>query len=150
MHSGLFGRLTVAATACAVAMLTTSVGVAGNGSAAGSSANKSAATGDQASADAAHAAAANTPPGTDQHWGMLEQYCQKCHNSEDWAGGVAFDTMDPGSIAGDAETWEKAMVKLRGHLMPPPGQKQPDAETTRSFVSWMESTLDRAAASQPE
>src|SRR5215831_4279528 len=118
MHSGFFGRLTVAATAYAVAMLTTSVGLAENGSA------------------AARAGSSAPAPGTDQHWGMLEHYCQKCHNSEDWAGGVAFDTMDPDSIAGDAETWEKAMVKLRGHLMPPPGQKQPDADTARSFVSW--------------
>jgi hypothetical protein len=173
MHSGLFGRLTVVATACAVAMLTTSVGLAANGSANGSSApapqgasksqapsnqvpsnqapsNKSAPAGDKTTAAAAHAAAPNGPPGTDQHWGMLEQYCQKCHNSEDWAGGVAFDTLDPESISSDAETWEKAMVKLRGHLMPPPGQKQPDAEVTRSFVSWMETNLDHAAASQPE
>src|SRR6185503_15873623 len=129
MHSGLFGRLTVAATACIVAMLTTSVGLAENGSAAGSS--TPAPSGDKAAAAAANASTPNGPPGTDQHWGMLEQYCQKCHNSEDWAGGVAFDTMDPASISGDAETWEKAMVKLRGHLMPPPGQKQPDAQTAR-------------------
>ena len=44
----------------------------------------------------------------------------------DWAGGVAFDTMTPEEIREDAETWEKAMRKLRGRLMPPPGKKQPD------------------------
>ena len=27
-------------------------------------------------------------------WHMLQTYCTKCHNSEDWAGGVAFDTMN--------------------------------------------------------
>ena len=84
------------------------------------------------------------PPGTDPHWSMLGNYCQKCHNAEDWAGGLAFDTLTPDSIGADAETWEKAMVKLRGRLMPPPGQKQPDAQTIRSFVSWMENNLDHA------
>ncbi|MGH8258520.1 MAG: hypothetical protein ACREUG_02390, partial [Steroidobacteraceae bacterium] len=24
-------------------------------------------------------------------WGMLKEYCSKCHNTTDWAGGVAFD-----------------------------------------------------------
>ena len=82
-------------------------------------------------------------PATDQHWGMLEQYCVKCHNAEDWAGGVAFlSTMTPEEIPEQADIWEYAVRKLRGRLMPPPGKPQPDAATVRSFVSWMENTLD--------
>ena len=42
------------------------------------------------------------------------------------------------------------MRKLRGRLMPPPGKPQPDAATIRSFVGWMEGTLDAAAASHPD
>ena len=45
---------------------------------------------------------------------MLQKYCSKCHNTDDWAGGIAFDTMSPESIPEDAETWEKAVRKLRG------------------------------------
>src|SRR5689334_19553197 len=56
------------------------------------------------------------------HWGLLEQSCNGCHNSTDWAGGVAFDTMSPDGIAADSEVWEKVVRKLRGHLMPPPGE----------------------------
>ena len=64
---------------------------------------------------------------------LLEQNCSKCHNSTDWAGGVAFDTMSLGNIHGDAEVWEKAVRKLRGRLMPPPGETQPDNQTITSF-----------------
>jgi Protein of unknown function (DUF1592)/Protein of unknown function (DUF1588)/Protein of unknown function (DUF1585)/Protein of unknown function (DUF1587)/Protein of unknown function (DUF1595) len=93
---------------------------------------------------------ASSVPGADQHWGMLKQYCSKCHNAEDWAGGVAFDTMTPEEIPDQAEIWEHAMRKLRGRLMPPPGQKQPPAEMIHSFVGWMENTLDTAAATRPD
>ena len=93
---------------------------------------------------------ASNVPGADQHWGMLKQYCSKCHNAEDWAGGVAFDTMTPQEIPDQAETWEHAMRKLRGRLMPPPGNPQPDAAVIHSFVGWMENTLDTAAATRPD
>ena len=56
---------------------------------------------------------ASNVPGADQHWGMLKQYCSKCHNAEDWAGGVAFDTMTPEEIPEQAEIWEHAMRKLQ-------------------------------------
>src|SRR5205823_7587871 len=32
--------------------------------------------------------------------------------------------------------------KLRGHLMPPPGSRQPAQKDVDSFVSWMETSLD--------
>ena len=41
--------------------------------------------------------------------------------------------------------WEKALRKLRGHLMPPPGSPQPPQKDVDSFVAWMENTLDSAA-----
>jgi mono/diheme cytochrome c family protein len=102
-------------------------------------------------------AAANSEPdaatahaGTPPQWGLLEQRCQKCHNSTDWAGGVAFDTLTPEGIPDDAETWEKAVRKLRGRLMPPPGETQPDQQTIDNFVSWMEGQLDHVAAARPD
>jgi hypothetical protein len=91
-------------------------------------------------------AAGDVPP----QWGLLEERCAKCHNGIDWAGGLAFDTLSPRDIAADAETWEKAVRKLRGRLMPPPGESQPDQQTLDSFVSWMEGELDHAAAARPD
>jgi hypothetical protein len=95
---------------------------------------------------------AESPPGpvtnTPAPWTLLKR-CEKCHNTDDWAGGVAFDTLSERDIPADAEIWEKAVRKLRGRLMPPPGQAQPDQKTIDSFVHWMEGELDTAAAERP-
>jgi hypothetical protein len=77
-------------------------------------------------------------------WAMLQDYCTECHNTIDWAGGVAFDTLEQSAAAEDAEIWEAAIRKLRGHLMPPPGSKQPDQQRIDQFVGWMENTLNTA------
>ena len=89
------------------------------------------------------------PPAADDHWAFLNYYCSKCHNATDWAGSVAFDTMTQEGIPDDAETWEHAVRKLRGQLMPPPGNRQPDMTARRSFISWMENNLDSAATAHP-
>src|SRR5579872_5343599 len=108
------------------------------------------ASGDQAAPAAQSSSAAGASSAPDEHWAFLKQYCSKCHNAEDWAGGVAFDTMNADGIPDDAKIWEHAMVKLRGRLMPPPGNPQPDKAAVRSFVSWMEGTLDQAAANRED
>jgi mono/diheme cytochrome c family protein len=83
------------------------------------------------------------------HWSFFNQYCEKCHNAEDWAGGVAFDTLTPADIPENADTLEKAVRKLRGHLMPPAGKPQPDPQLTREFVGWLETSLDQVAQDHP-
>src|ERR1700761_6564141 len=94
-------------------------------------------------------AAAPQSPG-EKHWALLNGYCEKCHNSTDWTGGIAFDTLQPQGIPQDAKVWEAAVSKLRGRMMPPPGEKQPDQASIDNFVSWMESNLDKAAAAHPD
>ena len=78
----------------------------------------------------------------DQHWDMLNTYCADCHNFQDWAGGVAFDTMTPASVAKDPKVFEAVIKKLEGGMMPPPEKKRPDAKTMDSFVSWLSDYLD--------
>jgi len=80
----------------------------------------------------------------------LNDYCSKCHNAEDWAGGVAFDTIAPEAIGSDAKVWEEAVTKLRGRLMPPAGEKQPPQQQVDQFVRWMEGELDANAARAPD
>lgn len=84
------------------------------------------------------------------YWQMLSDYCEKCHNVTDWVGDVAFDTMRPTDIPADAKVWETAMMKLNGHLMPPPGHKQPPQEAVTAFISWMEEHLDAAGRARPD
>ena len=73
---------------------------------------------------------------------LLDTYCAKCHNSEDWAGGVALDTLDVGHVGEDPKVWENTVRKLRGRLMPPAGQKQPSQSDIDSFVRYLETSID--------
>ncbi|MCU1335623.1 MAG: hypothetical protein JWO19_1204 [Bryobacterales bacterium] len=80
--------------------------------------------------------------GTEQHRAMLNTYCVGCHNTRAKTGGLALDGLDLQAAADDAQTWEKALRKLRGHLMPPPGSPQPPQKDVDAFVAWMENDLD--------
>ena len=60
------------------------------------------------------------------------------------------DGLNLQAAADDAQIWEKALRKLRGHLMPPPGSPQPPQKDVDSFVAWMENTLDIADAKGPK
>ena len=71
--------------------------------------------------------------------------CEKCHNTTDWAGSLAMDSLDLGHIDQDPEVWEKAITKLRGRLMPPAGEKQPDQAEVDAVVHYLETSLDAAA-----
>jgi Protein of unknown function (DUF1592)/Protein of unknown function (DUF1588)/Protein of unknown function (DUF1585)/Protein of unknown function (DUF1587)/Protein of unknown function (DUF1595) len=85
---------------------------------------------------------AGTPPSSDPRWAVLDTYCTKCHNATDWAGGVAFDTMTPADVPHDIDIWEAAVRKLRGNLMPPPGNKQPTQTEKDAVIGWLETSLD--------
>src|SRR5262245_32182423 len=86
----------------------------------------------------------------DQHRAMLNTYCVTCHNTRLKTGGLALDgevldRLSLQSVGDDAQIWEKALRKLRGHQMPPPGSPQPAQKDVDSFVAWMENALDSAA-----
>ncbi|MBK9250873.1 MAG: DUF1592 domain-containing protein [Proteobacteria bacterium] len=73
---------------------------------------------------------------------LLGDYCSKCHNADDWAGSLAFDTVDVGHVGEDPQVWEKTITKLRGRLMPPAGQNQPGQSEVDAFVKYLETTID--------
>jgi mono/diheme cytochrome c family protein len=79
----------------------------------------------------------------------IRQYCATCHNDRMKAGAVSFDGLTPESIGQHSDVFEKAVRKLRGRVMPPPGARQPDAASVDSLVAWLEDSLDRAAAAGP-
>lgn len=94
-------------------------------------------------------AAAGEGDGLPAEWKFFDKYCGECHNSTDWAGGVAFDTMLPESMHDDAGVWEESVRKLRGRLMPPPDKPQPSQGEINTQVAWLEGKLDDVAKTHP-
>ncbi len=70
---------------------------------------------------------------------------RKCHNATDWAGGLAFDVLNPDSLPEDAQSWEKAIRKLRTGMMPPAGKPRPPRAELDAFAGELEVQLDEAA-----
>jgi hypothetical protein len=79
-----------------------------------------------------------------EQWALVDRYCVECHNSAEFTGDVSFEALGSESIASHAELFEKAVRKLRGHLMPPPGEPRPDDDALYSLIGWLENSLDAA------
>ena len=75
---------------------------------------------------------------------MINTYCAGCHNSKlpTPAAGLGLDAMNVQAPYEHPEVWEKAVRKLRGRLMPPPGSRQPDQKDVDSLMGWLETSLD--------
>jgi hypothetical protein len=81
------------------------------------------------------------------HWAMLDAYCIDCHNAAEFTAGLSFESLDPNGVGDEAEVWERVVRKLRGRMMPPPGERRPEAPAIDAFVAWLETRLD---AAEPE
>ena len=89
-----------------------------------------------------------TPPATPQY-AMVKQYCVGCHNNKVKTAGVSLEGLDTTRVGDNAATWEKVLRKLAANQMPPAGLPHPkDADRTK-FVTWLETSLDQAAAAHP-
>src|SRR5690606_5902013 len=78
-------------------------------------------------------------------WSQIERFCFDCHNTTDWAGGVAFASMSFDNLGGDARVWETAVRKLQTGDMPPPSARsRPDQNTIKALIGFLETRLDDA------
>ena len=77
---------------------------------------------------------------------LVNKYCVSCHNQKLKTANLALDRVDSEHVANSAEAWEKVIVKLRSRAMPPPGMPRPDNATYDSTATWLETEIDRAAA----
>ena len=92
------------------------------------------------------AAARSSPSPATTYRAVLDQYCVICHNDQLRTAGLSLAKADVGDVSEDAATWEKVLDKLQAAAMPPPGVPRPDPATYRSFATYLEASLDRAAA----
>src|SRR5215467_8223536 len=83
--------------------------------------------------------------GGDQARRLVDTYCVGCHSARIHAGGLTLEALALDDVHQNADVWEKALRKLRGRQMPPPGNRQPDQRDIDTFVAWMEGQLDRAS-----
>ncbi len=104
--------------------------------------------GPQAQAAQAPPPAAGVPQRS-SHRQVLDRYCVTCHNQKLKTAGLLLDEADVTNPGGGAELWEKVARKLRTGTMPPPSMPQPPVEDRRALLSWLESSLDQAAAAKP-
>jgi hypothetical protein len=81
----------------------------------------------------------------ESQWSTIETYCFGCHNKFVAAGNLFLDQLGAESVAEHPEIFEKAVRKLRGRQMPPPGILQPSQQEVDALVGWLESTLDKSS-----
>ena len=92
--------------------------------------------------------AVSSPAETTQR-AVLAKYCFTCHNERVRAAGLILEKAGLEDVAASADVWEKVVHKLRTGEMPPAGLPRPDKSTVDSLASWLEASLDHAAALKP-
>ena len=103
----------------------------------------------ETSATMESAAQTTVPAAANPQHALVQTYCVTCHSTRAAMGGLALEGLNPQTPTANAEIWEKALRKLRGNLMPPPGSPQPPQKDVESFVALMENALD-ANATRPK
>ena len=98
---------------------------------------------------AALAAPQEPPPAAAASRALVDKYCLTCHSARVKSGGLVLEGVDLTAPAAGAETWEKVIRKVRGGLMPPVGLPHPDKAALEAFASYLETSIDTAAASHP-
>jgi len=80
---------------------------------------------------------------------LLDRYCVACHSDRLETAGLSLQQLDVANAHEGAEVWEKVIRKLRTGTMPPSTRPQPSAAESGALVSWLETSLDEAAAAAP-
>src|SRR5215471_5765931 len=80
---------------------------------------------------------------------LIDKYCVTCHNEKAKTAGLALDTADFARPSNSADVWEKVVRKLRAEMMPPVGAPRPDKAVAAALASYLENSLDAAAAANP-
>ncbi|MGH9241126.1 MAG: DUF1592 domain-containing protein [Vicinamibacterales bacterium] len=96
------------------------------------------------------AAPVAAPTATVPDQALVQKYCATCHNDRAKTGGISFEGIQVAQAGQHSEIWEKALVKLRGGMMPPQGMPRPDEAAMNTFIVALENTLDAQARRSPD
>src|SRR6476659_8674368 len=88
------------------------------------------------------------PKSTSPVRAFVDKNCVACHNDRALTAGLSLSGPEIEQVADHAELAEKVLHKIRTGQMPPPGRPRPEGTETKSVVSWLETTLDRAAVAR--
>ncbi len=83
-----------------------------------------------------------------EHVETFSRYCTDCHNDAEAAGELSLESVTTAKIAAKPEVFEEVVRKLRGGLMPPPGEPRPEPEQRHALVVALERFLDETAAAR--
>jgi hypothetical protein len=92
---------------------------------------------------------ADGQPAASPQRALINQYCTGCHNDKLKTAGLALNTVSVENVDQNPEVWEKVLRKVRARYMPPYGLPRPDEGAYETFTSYLETSLDRAAAAKP-
>lgn len=84
-----------------------------------------------------------------EHRAMVGLFCLECHDRLAQEGGLVLQARNFSEIGQEPELWENVIHKLRGRMMPPADQAQPELEQIDSFIAYLEASLDAAAVERP-
>lgn len=82
---------------------------------------------------------------SEEHAALVSNFCVDCHNAVDYSGELDLAALKLDQIGAHQETWETAVNKLRGRLMPPAGAPQPAQEDIDTMVAYLEASIDNSA-----
>jgi len=80
---------------------------------------------------------------------LIDRYCVTCHNQRVKTANLALDTLALAHPEQNALVWERAIRKLRAGMMPPPGAPRPAVADAQALAAYLETTLDKAGAADP-
>jgi uncharacterized protein DUF1592/uncharacterized protein DUF1588/uncharacterized protein DUF1587/uncharacterized protein DUF1585/uncharacterized protein DUF1595/cytochrome c len=80
---------------------------------------------------------------------LIDKYCVTCHNEKAKTAGLSLETADLARPSNSADIWEKVVRKVRAEMMPPVGAPRPDKAAVAALASYLETSLDAAAAANP-
>jgi len=80
---------------------------------------------------------------------LVNQHCVDCHDGDVKKGGLDLNRIVGDDVTQHSKEWEQVIRKLRARQMPPIGKERPADKVYDDVVTRLASSLDRAAAKNP-